>query len=92
MKVKSLRAVSFWKTGAVDKAPGFYSGQAVTGNFPLPLIVDSHFSASKHGHLYALASEYHVTNQTYLGMERVGPQWMLPDGNQKPFALLVVDM
>lgn len=44
MKVKSLRAVSLWKTGAVDKVGGFSSGQAVTGHFPAPFILNSKFT------------------------------------------------
>jgi hypothetical protein len=65
MKVKLLRAVSLWKTGAVDKVPGFFSGQAVTGNFPTPFNSRFlNFSESKRGCLYTLASEFHVTNQT----------------------------
>lgn len=65
MRVNSLRAFSLWKTGAVDEVPGFFSGQAVRGNFPTLFNGRmEHSSESKHGHLYALASEYHITNQT----------------------------
>lgn len=92
MKVKSLRAVSLWKTGAIDNVPGFFSGQAVTGNFPTPF--NSRFALlriqtwpSIH---FSLRVPCHKSD--YLGMKGVGPHPMLPDGNRKPFALLVVDM
>lgn len=92
MKVKSLRAVSLWKTGAVDKVPGFFSGQAVTRNSSAPF--NSRFASLRIQTWPSIRFSFRVSchKSDCLGMKRVGPHQMLPDGNRKPFALLVVDM